>query len=215
MKFDFSQFTFEKLAGRLTNVVLLGFFTLVLSLPLVTAGPAFTACHAAMKDVIVNDNDKPLRYYFERFKEDFRLSALVFLCHIVFLAVLIWDLVYYRTGEGVLDILGQAAVFSLLCLLVFEMTMAHVVIAERMESTLKGVFTKALDIAFSCIGQSLMILLLTAAAVIVTVVILRPFLLVLPGLIVYLQWLILPEMLRRYKFKKGNAVYQRERRNEK
>ena len=58
MKFDFSQFTFEKLAGRLTNVVLLGFFTLVLSLPLVTAGPAFTACHAAMKDVIVNDNDK-------------------------------------------------------------------------------------------------------------------------------------------------------------
>jgi hypothetical protein len=38
------------------------------------------------------------------------------------------------------------------------------------------------------------------------------FLLVLPGVIAYASWQIIPRMLKKYKFKRGNAEYQRERR---
>ena len=62
-----------KLAGRLTNIVLLGFFSTVCSLPVETIGAALTALNVATKAYMYEGDDKPLRIYFASFKKHFSL----------------------------------------------------------------------------------------------------------------------------------------------
>ena len=203
--------TFEnklnRLAGRLSNVVLLGFFCLLCCIPVVTIGASFSALYTAMADYLDNGNDKVLRPFFKAFRQQFALSTKVFALHLIFIPIFVWDLLYYRTGTSTLDYIGQAASFSLLMLLVFELTVVWIVISHGMEEKTFKVISTALDLAFSCFPESLSLLGLTAAAFVVSVVILRPFILVLPGVICYLHYQIIPRMLEKYRFKKNHADY--------
>ena len=52
----------------------------------------------------------------------------------------------------------------------------------------------------------------TVSIPLLSILVFPGFLLVLPGVIAYASWQIIPRMLKKYKFKRGNAEYQRERR---
>ena len=52
---------FNKFAGRLMNIILLGFFSLVLCLPVVTAGASFAALNVAMRSYLLEEDPKPLK----------------------------------------------------------------------------------------------------------------------------------------------------------
>ena len=198
----------NKLAGRLTNIVLLGFFTLVCSLPVFTAGAAFTALYVSMKQYLKYEEDKALRIFFPAFKERFWISTKVFLVHLVLIAIFVWDLLYYRTGNSTIDYIGQAGSFSLLMLSIFELTVVFVVIGEELcENKVLVIIRTALDMAFSCFKESASLLGLTIAAIVICVVLLRPFILVLPGVIAYLHYPIIEKMLERYRFQVNHKQY--------
>ena len=191
----------EKLAGRLTNIVLLGFFATLFSLPVVTAGAAFTALNVSTKAYLYEDEDKVLRIFFESFKEHFVLSTKVWLIHLLAFAILIWDIAYYRVGETSLDILASAAIFVLIVFLLFEFQLVFVLIGERKESRVFKLMKLALEMAFTCFWQSLMMALFTLTVIAVSIFLFGGLLLVMPGIIAYLDWQVLPELFRKYKFR--------------
>ena len=191
----------EKFAGRLTNIVLLGFFTTLCCLPVISAGAAFTALNVSTKAYLYEDDDKPLRIFFASFREHFSLSSKVWLLHIPALAVLIWDLAYYRTSDSTIDILASAAVFVLIMFVLLELQMVFVIIATEKENTVGYCLKKALDISLHCFGYSVMLLLFTVTVIAVSVFLFRGLLLVMPGVVSFLHWQFLPEILRKYKFR--------------
>ena len=191
----------EKLAGRLTNIVLLGFFSVLCSLPVITAGASFTALNSAMKSHLYDDNDKPLKLFFSVFKEKFGLSTKVWALHLLAIAILAWDFVYYRVGESTLDTLASAGIFVLICFLAFELLMVFVVISEGMNDKTFGVIKTALDLSFACIKESLMILVITSAVILASIFLFRGLIPIIPGVISYLSWQIIPQMLKKYKFR--------------
>lgn len=203
----------EKFAGRLTTIVLLGFFSLLFSLPVITIGASFTALQKAMHAYVVKGNDKPLPVFFSAFKEYFPLSTKVFLLHLIVIAVLVWDYVYYTTGNSAIDFLGQFTAFMLLSVILLEMTMVFTVIALDMADSVKSAFAKAVDIGMICPLETLMLLGLFVAISIAVIFLLKGLILVLPGVIAYCDWQIIPNMLQKYKFKRGNLNYQKEKRN--
>ena len=190
-----------KLAGRLTNIVLLGFFSTICSLPVVTIGAALTALNVATKAYMYEGDDKPLRIYFASFKKHFNLSTRIWLLHILAYAVLIWDYVYYRTSDSTLDILASLGIFLTFAFLVFETTMVFVVIAEEKSSKVFETIKIALDIAMTSPMRSAMILFLEVAVIVVSLIIFRGLLLIVPGIVSFLAWQIIPEMLKNYKFR--------------
>lgn len=202
----------NKLAGRLTNIVLLGFFALLFSLPIVTFGASMTALHDAMSQYVLYDADKTLKIFFASFKKYFKISTIVWLVHALAIAILVLDYLYYKGGDTTLDILGQAGIFTLMAVIVFEMLMVFVVISQDMATTPWEAFKKALDISFTCLLETLSLLIINIGVPLLSALLLPGFLLVLPGVIAYVSWLIIPKMLKKYKFKKGNATYQREKR---
>ncbi len=202
----------EKLAGRLTNIVLLGFFSMLFSLPLITVGASMTALHDAMSEYVVNDADKTLKIFFSSFRKYFKTSTIVWLVHAAAFAVLILDYLYYRGGNKTSDILGQTGIFTLTAVLILEMLMVFVVISQDLAASAWEAFKKALDISFTCLLETLSLLILNIGIPLLCIFLLPGFLLVLPGVTAYASWQIIPKMLRKYKFRRGNATYQRERR---
>ena len=192
---------FGKLAGRITNIVLLGFFTTLCSVPIVTAGASFTALNVATKAYLFDNDDKPLRIFFSSFKKHFALSTKIWLLHIVAYAVLIWDYVYYRTSDATIDILAAAGIFVTFAFLVFETTMVFVVIAEEKSTKVFETIKIALDISMVSPLRSGMILFLEVAVVVVAMLLFRGLILIIPGIVSYLAWQIIPEMLKNYKFR--------------
>ena len=192
---------FEKLAGRLTNIVLLGFFTTLCSVPIITAGASFTALNVATKAYLFENDDKPLRIFFSSFKKHFALSTKIWLLHILAYAILIWDYVYYRTSDSTIDILAAAGIFVAFGFLVFETTMVFVVIAEEKSDKVFETIKIALDIAMISPLRSGMILFLELAVVVVALLLFRGLILIIPGIIAYLSWQIIPQMLKNYKFR--------------
>ncbi len=200
----------NQLAGRFSNIVLLGFFALVCMLPVVTIGASCTALNKAMYELLENDDDKVLVTFFRAFKEHFLLSSEVWLLHLLAIAVLVWDLVYYRTGSSTLDFVGQAASFSLLVMIAFELMCVFVLISKDMATTLAEAFRNGFNMAFLCFWRTLSLLTLTVAAIVAVIFLLRPLILVLPGVIAFLHWQILPTMLQEYRMKSNNIKYKKE-----
>ena len=197
---------FGKLAGRFTNIVLLGFFTTLCCLPIVTAGASFTALNSATKAYLFENDDKPLRIFFASFKKHFGLATKIWLLHILAYAILIWDYVYYRTSDATIDILAAAGIFVTFAFLVFETTMVFVVIAEEKSDKVFRTIKIALDIAMISPLRSAMILFLEAAVVIIALFLFRGLILIIPGIIAYLAWQTIPDMLKNYKFRNSSRA---------
>ena len=200
----------NQLAGRFSNIVLLGFFALVCMLPVVTIGASCTALNKAMYELLENDDDKVLVTFFRAFKEHFLLASEVWLLHLLAIAVLVWDLVYYRTGSSTLDFVGQAASFSLLVMIALELMCVFVLISKDMATTLIEAFRNGFNMAFLCFWRTLSLLALTVATIVAVIFLLRPLILVLPGVISCLHWQILPAMLQEYRMKSNNLKYKKE-----
>ncbi|MBR6958598.1 MAG: hypothetical protein IKH73_09155, partial [Erysipelotrichaceae bacterium] len=90
--------------------------------------------------------------------------------------------------------------------------MVFVVISQDIADGAWAAFKKALDVSFICLPETLSLLILNIGIPLLSALLMPGFRLVLPGVITYFSWLIIPKMLKKYKFKKGNAEYQRERR---
>ena len=79
--------------------------------------------------------------------------------------------------------------------------MVFVVIAEEKSSKVFETIKIALDIAMTSPMRSAMILFLEVAVIVVSLIIFRGLLLIVPGIVSFLAWQIIPEMLKNYKFR--------------
>jgi len=192
----------QRFSELLMNVILLGFFWTVTSLGVVTVGAASTALNAGMRACLLEQDRKPLKTFFKAFKEHFRVSTLVWLLHLLLIAVLVVDLLYYSVGQTAADSIAMAAVCVLLTLLVFEMTVVFACIVQYRLTKVREVFARAFDLAFRCFRESVEMLVLTATVLVVGLFLFRGILPFAMGIIVCLDWKILPGAFQRYHWKK-------------
>ena len=191
----------NRLAGRLSNIVLLGFFTTLLSLPLVTAGAAFTALHRQTKAYLYEGEERVLKPYFSDFRKYFWISTKIWLITLAGIAVLVLDYIYYITGETTIELLASAAIFVLAVYLLFISNMIFVIIPANENEKILPLMKKALDISLTSVLQSVFIIFVSVAVVVVSFLLLRGLLLIAPGIIAYLAWQFIPQMLKKYKFR--------------
>lgn len=181
------------------NVILLGFFWTLTSLGIVTVGASCTALNESMRSYLLEKDKQPLKTYFRAFKEHFKLSTLVWLFHLLLLAVLAVDLLYYSVGETAMDSMAMAAVCVLLTMLVFEMSVVYACIVQYRPDSVKKTFSRAFDFAFRCFRESLMMIFITATVLVAGVFLLRGILPFAMGIITCVNWRILPNAFQRYQ----------------
>ncbi len=189
---------FQRFSELLMNVILLGFFWTVTSLGIVTVGAASTALNAGMRAYLLEKDRQPLKTYWKAFREQFKLSTLIWLLHLLLLAVLGVDLLYYSVGQTTGDTLAMAAVCVLLTLLVFELSVVFACVVQYRPDRVKKAFARAFDFAFRCFRESLEMLFITAAVLVAGVFLFRGILPFAMGIIACVNWRILPGAFQRY-----------------
>lgn len=191
----------QRLSELVMNVILLGFFWTLTSLGIVTVGAATTALNAGMRSYLLEKDKQPLKTFFKAFREHFRLSTWVWLLHLLILLVLAVDLLYYSVGHTTGDSIAMAAVCVLLTMLVFELQVVFACLVQYRPDTVKKVFSRAFDFAFRCFRESLMMLFMTATVLAAGLFLFRGILPFTMGIIVCVNWKLLPGAFRRYHTK--------------
>lgn len=153
--------------SRIFDCLLLGILWMVCSIPVVTAGAAFTAVYYAYNKAVRQDCGHPCREFFHGFKENFKQSTIAFLVVAVILLVLYGD---FYIVMGFLKTIPMAGV-----LLAFAITMMAVAITwgiyvlayiARFELDTKTVMKNCIFILGINIGWSLLLLAVTFIAII-------------------------------------------------
>lgn len=204
----------QQLADRATQFILLGFFWFITSLGIFTIGASTCALNGAMESYLYQEDQHPLKTFFAIFKEYFRTATYVWLLHLVFVAALGWDLIYYRTGQSTMDILGAVAVAVLLTMVLFELTMIFICMPHYQIHTVKEALKRSFDVTFTCMLESFTVLVLNVALPAALVYLLHGTILFVAGLSAFLSWQILPKMFMKYKYKKG-TIEEKKKENEK
>lgn len=152
--------------SRVFDCLLLGLLWMVCSLPIITAGTAFTALYHAYNKSIRQDYGHPCREFFQAFKANFKQSTIVWLIVLVILLALYGD---FCIVTGYLETIPLAGV-----LLAFAITLMAVAIAwsiyllayiARFELDTKTVMKNCLFIMGMNIGWSCLLLVVTVVAI--------------------------------------------------
>ncbi len=95
------QISVNDLLTRLWDLFILNLLFLLCSIPMITAGAAFTALHRVLLQIIREEDNRLLREYFATFRKEFKQSTLLWLPLLAVGVVLAADLLYILPGlEG-------------------------------------------------------------------------------------------------------------------
>lgn len=185
------------------DIALLGVLWLITSVPLVTIGAAGYAMNAVMAEYV--DDQKPpiLKRYFQLFRSGFRAATKIWMVHLLVFAVLGVDLFYYWLGDSQMDTLGFVLLATALTLAALECNMVFICLTQRSGAGSWEVVRFAFDISMTCFWQCLTVALFSIALPAAAAVLAPESIILTPGIGCYLNWRTLPEVFRKYRFKKA------------
>ena len=197
-----NQNRFRRLSELLISVILLGLCWTLTSLGIVTVGAATAALNESMRAVTAEGERKLLPVFFRAFRAHFSLATRVWLLHLLAIAVLALDLLYYSAGNSVQDTLAMTVICVLATMLVFEMSVVFACIVQNRPGTVRACFAQAFDIAFRCFWDSLQLLMIAAAVLNAGIFLFRGILPFAAGIIACAHWMLLPKIFRKARFRK-------------
>ena len=197
-----SESPLKRLSDALITIILLGFLFTVTSLGVVTVGASLAALNAAMRSFEVDHDTHAVARFFPSFRRYFKAATLVWLIHLLILAVLGIDLLYYSAGTETVDTLAMTAILVLLTLLVFELSVVFACMVEYEIHSVREAMKRAFDVAFRCFFESFEMLVLTLSVLLLGVFLLHGILIFAGGIIAFANWKILPVMFRKYHFRR-------------
>ena len=137
---------FMNALGILANLMILNFLTLLLCLPLLTAGASLTAMHYVLLKIVKDEEPEIITEFFHSFKMNFKQATIIWIIMLAVYALLFvdWRIIRMQGDEfpGIVIILlyGAIAVIYMISLYVFP-------VLARYKNTIGGTFKTAFAMA--------------------------------------------------------------------
>lgn len=129
--------------GKVADMIILNLLTLVLSIPIVTFGAAYTAKYYVSMKIIRNEEGTLFKPYFKAFKDNFKQATIIWIIQLVVLILLGIDWLWiYNKGFGNVNEIYMVLLAVLTCFVVFITATIFPFIA-RFEMTVKEAFKGA------------------------------------------------------------------------
>jgi len=169
------------LLGRITDMMILNVITLLLCVPVITAGAAITANYYCCLKIRRDEDSGILKMYFKSFKDNFRQSTILFFIVLAILAIPSYMLyvvqnMYVDEAPTYIRIMLSAAVL----LAAFLTTMVFPVQSRFSNKVLNTLKTSML-LAFSNPFRTLLILIVTVVPIYLT----YNFMVLLPAMLLF------------------------------
>ncbi|MCR4617953.1 MAG: DUF624 domain-containing protein [Lachnospiraceae bacterium] len=109
-----------KFLGKVADIAIVNLFTVLLFIPVITAGAAFTAMHYCMLKLVRDEEAGIVKQYFHSFKDNFKQSTIIWLLFLVLAAFFGVDFyLMYVNPTGISSyVLGGTLVFAFLVMFI-------------------------------------------------------------------------------------------------
>ncbi|MCM1264451.1 MAG: DUF624 domain-containing protein [Butyrivibrio sp.] len=157
---------FMRALSRMADLMILNLLVLVLCIPVITAGAAFTAMHFVLLKIVRGEEGYLVRGFFKSFKQNFRQATILWLMILGVIALIVVDLVILSSS-----VMDMPRIYTILILAVALLMLIIGVyifpVLARFDNSIKNTIRNAFFISFLNLPKSiLMVVVLFLPAVI-------------------------------------------------
>ena len=182
---------------KITNIVYLSVIWIVFSLPLVTIGASTTALFYVALKLAVNEEGYIFRGFWKSFKQNFKQATIMWLILAFIIGFFCFDLNFFMNVETGFSGTMRGIYLGLLFLTVFVGLYVFAVLS-RFDNTIKNTFLNAALMAARHLPSTICMAAITVTVVLFSMMAFPPLLLVAPGIIAYLNSLLLSRIFQKY-----------------
>lgn len=157
---------FMRALSRMADLMILNLLVLVLCIPVITAGAAFTAMHFVLLKIVRGEEGYLVRGFFKSFKQNFRQATILWLMILAVVALIIFDLVVL--GSSIMDMPRIYTILILAIALLMLIIGVYIFpVLARFDNSIKNTIRNAFFISFLNLPKSiLMVVVLFLPAII-------------------------------------------------
>ena len=144
---------FQRFLNKMTDLLVLNLVTLLMCLPVITAGAALTAMHYVLLKMVRGEEGYIVKSFFRSFKRDFRQATVLWILYVALAALMVSNLVLVLEGSGKypLWLPSSILVVGLLALMFMIYTFAML---SRFDNSIYHTLLNAVTITFSELPRS-------------------------------------------------------------
>lgn len=190
--------------SRIADLLILNILFILCCIPIITIGPAITALYSITLKLVKNEEGYIFKGFFKAFKDNFKMSLIVWLILLLPTGVLIFDYYIFLKNPHMLGnvlpyvFIGLGVIYSICITYIFPFI-------ARFENTLWITFKNSILIALLNLPYTLLLVLVNCGLPLLS-------LFVLPPQYVILLWIFcgfsLPAIINSFIFRKIFAKYE-------
>lgn len=165
MKFLNIESPFMQAMGKVADLMWLNVLTLLLSIPIFTAGASLTALHYMALKIVRNEECYVTREYFRAFRQNFKQSTLIWLLMMVIIGLLAGDYYVFRHSEVEFGNVMQMVILFLTVVVAFTLVFVFPVQA-KFENTILRTIKNAFFISVVLFPKTILMIALYAMPVV-------------------------------------------------
>ena len=151
--------------GKLADLVILNFLTIICSIPIFTIGASITACYYCTVKITKDEESYIWKDFFKSFKLNFRQSTVIWLINLILISIYGADFLIL-TGGSIVDISTGIRVFILLTGVILVAFMVYVYpLQSHFENPVKITIKNAFLLALANLPYTIVFIAVTIAPI--------------------------------------------------
>ncbi|MDE5867033.1 MAG: YesL family protein [Lachnospiraceae bacterium] len=150
---------FMRALSRMGDLMILNILVLLLCIPVVTAGAAFTAMHFVLLKIVRNEEGYLVKGFFKSFKQNFRQATLLWLLMLFLIALIVLDLMILNFSGMDLPRIYKILILAVALILLIIAVYVFPVLA-RFDNSIKNTLRNAFFMSFLNLPKSILMVVL-------------------------------------------------------
>ena len=151
---------FQRFLNKMADLLILNIITMLMCLPIITAGAALTAMHYVLLKMVRGEEGYILRSFFRSFKREFRQATVLWILYVALAALMASNLVMVLQGSGRYPIWLPSSIVVVAVLELMFMIYTFAMLS-RFDDTIYHTLLNAVTLTFAELPRSLEMAVIT------------------------------------------------------
>ena len=151
---------FQRFLNKMADLLILNIITMLMCLPIITAGAALTAMHYVLLKMVRGEEGYILRSFFRSFKREFRQATVLWILYVALAALMASNLVLVLQGSGRYPIWLPSSIVVVAVLELMFMIYTFAMLS-RFDNSIYQTLINAVTLTFSELPRSLEMAVIT------------------------------------------------------
>lgn len=194
--------------GKMADLIIINLFTVLLCIPLITAGAAFTAMHYCALKIVRDQEVGIVKLYFHSFKENFRQATILWVIFLIFSGIVVFDYILMGSNPTAASTYIFGGLLAVCVVVLFVGSMVYPILA-RFANTIPGILKSAFVYSFRHFPRTLVVVIANAVPVLLFVFLTNFAIYIFPIILCFCfsAPALLAALLNNKPFKKAEEAY--------